>query len=290
MLPRVNKPRPLYADPGTVVELPLGSDDRIFIAEVWGDVEGPVVYLMHGWGGYRGQLGAFVAPLVAAGYRVVAFDAPSHGESAPGSFGAGRSLITEFLAALAAVTREFGAAHGVVAHSLGGGATAMAVLDGLPAHRLVLIAPAPDPNTFARMFAATLGFGDRVRADLIRRLERRVGRPMSDFDTVTRAREAAEARLGGARGPSSNVTPGAEAAAPPLLVIHDQEDKEIPYAQGKAIAEAWRGAELLSTRGLGHRRILRDPEVIRTAVEFLGLPHPAGTVSAPQRASQRTAH
>jgi hypothetical protein len=41
------------------------------------------------------------------------------------------------------VTGAFGPAHGIVAHSLGAGATAVAVLDGLPAGRLVLIAPAP---------------------------------------------------------------------------------------------------------------------------------------------------
>ena len=54
--------------PGTVVRLPVPRGGNA-VAEVWGD--GPVVYLMHGWGGWRGQLGAFVAPLVAAGHRVV---------------------------------------------------------------------------------------------------------------------------------------------------------------------------------------------------------------------------
>ena len=48
--------------PGDVVRLdvPRGG---MAVAEVWG--EGPAVYLMHGWGGWRGQLGAFVEPLLA---------------------------------------------------------------------------------------------------------------------------------------------------------------------------------------------------------------------------------
>ena len=43
--------------------------------ESWGD--GPVVYLVHGWGGCRAHLGVFIKPLVEAGHRVIAFDLPA---------------------------------------------------------------------------------------------------------------------------------------------------------------------------------------------------------------------
>lgn len=46
----------------------------------WGS-NGPAVLLMHGWGGARAQMTGFVDPLLFAGYRVVAFDQPGHGES-----------------------------------------------------------------------------------------------------------------------------------------------------------------------------------------------------------------
>jgi len=288
-IPQDGRPRPALAEPGTIVILPLAADPSdpsdpsdqrakspTFVAEVWGE-DGPVVYLLHGWGGYRGQLGMFVAPLTAAGYRVVALDTPSHGDAAPGAFGAGRSLITEFTAALTTATRVFGPAYGVVAHSLGAGATAVAVLDGLPVRRLVLIAPAPDPNDFAVRFAAGLGFGDRIRAGLLRRLEQRTGRPMAEFDAVTRAAAAARAR--------SESADEDTAATPSLLVIHDHRDSVIPHTQGKAIAAAWQGAELLSTSRLGHHRILRDPDVVRSAVEFLGPAQVNEQVNAPVPAS-----
>lgn len=264
-VPTTDKARLVLTEPGTVVTLPIedGASSPTFVAESWGET-GPIIYLLHGWGGHRGQLGAFVGPLTAAGYRVVALDAPSHGDARPGAFGAGRSLIPEFTATLNAAVRAFGPAQGIVAHSLGGGATALAVLDGLPVERIVLIAPMPDPNAFARGFAAALGFGDRVREDLIRRLERRVGRPMAYFDAVSRARAAADARVD-----DSGEIEG-DGHVPPLLVVHDHEDKQIPYAMGRAIASAWQGAELCSTRGLGHQRILRDPDVIGTVMQFLG--------------------
>src|SRR4029079_1563799 len=44
----------------------------------WSFGEGPAVVLAHGWNGRGGQLGAFVDPLVRAGFRVVTFDAPGH--------------------------------------------------------------------------------------------------------------------------------------------------------------------------------------------------------------------
>src|SRR6185437_13030395 len=253
-----DRSRAVPAAPGDLVTIPLHRDEEpTFVAEVWG-TSGPVVYLLHGWGGHRSQFGAFVAPLTAAGFRVVAIDTPSHGDSGPGSFGANRSLITEFTAALSAAVRAFGPAHAVIGHSLGGGSAALAVLDGLPTRRLVLISPMTDPTQFMRGFAAMLGFGDRVRTGLMRRLELRTGRPMSDFDAVGRATAVSRAE-----------PPLDDAHLPSLLVIHDRADKQIPFGMGKAIAAAWQGAELLSTTGLGHNRILRDPEVIRSAVAFV---------------------
>lgn len=108
-LPRRREP----AGPG-VAELPAGMpfavdvDGHRVVGESWGT--GPVVYLVHGWAGHRGQLTAFVPPLMANGYRVVAFDAPSHGASAAGAFGPRSSSIPEFTAALTAVATAHGPA------------------------------------------------------------------------------------------------------------------------------------------------------------------------------------
>ena len=80
-----------------------------------------------------------------------------------------------------------------------------------------------------------------------RRIESRVGRSWSAFDVAALA-------------PS---------LAAPLLVIHDRDDGEVPWQHGLAITRAWRGAGLLTTDGLGHRRILRDPDVVAAAVAFV---------------------
>jgi hypothetical protein len=42
-----------------------------------------------------------------------------------------------------------------------------------------------------------------------------------------------------------------------ILVVHDRDDDDTYWTEGAALAEAWPGAQLLTTTGLGHRRILR---------------------------------
>jgi pimeloyl-ACP methyl ester carboxylesterase len=212
----------------------------------WGD--GDPVYLVHGWGGSAGQLGAFVEPLVRAGYRVVAFDAPSHGASPPGPSGPRSSTILEFAAALRAVAGVHGPAHAMVGHSLGCAATAVAMRDGLAAARAVFVAPLVDATPYTHGFAARFGFGERVRTRMVARFERRFGMPLSAFDlTATAARQP----------------------APPLLVAHDRDDRETRWADSRALARAWPEARLLTTTGLGHRRILADPQVVAEVVRFV---------------------
>src|SRR5690606_28186364 len=61
---------------------------------VYGD-SGPTAYLVHGWGGHWQQLAAHIEPLRAVGYRVVVYDAPSHGDSAAGAHGPRSSRVME---------------------------------------------------------------------------------------------------------------------------------------------------------------------------------------------------
>src|SRR5690349_8837393 len=57
---------------GTAFE--VESEGHVVRGHRWGS--GPVVYLVHGWGGNETQLARFVPPLLAAGFSVVTHDAP----------------------------------------------------------------------------------------------------------------------------------------------------------------------------------------------------------------------
>lgn len=239
----------------TRVDVPRGGQ---VVVEVWspagaadvaaGAAVPPVVYLVHGWGGWRGQLGAFVAPLVAAGYRVVAADAPSHGESAPGFLGVGRGAVMELIETLEAVGARFGPAAGIVAHSLGCTASAEAIGAGLSARRLVLLAPNHSFEEVVDGFATLLRLRERTTNHLRTELERYTGRPLADYDLARAA---------------------AAGAMPPTLVVHDRQDKEAPLRASEVLVAAWPDARLVVTDGLGHQRILADPAVVAEVVAFV---------------------
>ncbi len=245
-----------FTVPPPMAPTPLPPDGEAFTvtsqgADIHGHVfgAGPVVYLVHGWGGRASQLASFVAPLVASGHRVVLFDAPAHGDSPHGPAGPGRSHGVEFAKALDAVFARFGPAEVVIAHSLGVIATYLSLRYGwLGTKRLVLIAPMVQALSLFDQFQTSLGFGDRSRRAFEREADALVGLPMAEFDALVQA---------------SYVDPV------PTLVVHDESDRQTPYADAERLARGLPDAELVTTQGLGHRRILDDPEVIAGVVDFV---------------------
>ena len=57
--------------------------------------------------------------------------------------------------------------------------------------------------------------------------------------------------------------------ARPALIVHDLEDREVPWSEGERYARYWADSRLLSTRGLGHNRIAGDERTIAAAMRFL---------------------
>jgi pimeloyl-ACP methyl ester carboxylesterase len=226
----------------------------------WGN--GPGVLLVHGWNGRGAQLGALVEPLVHAGYEVVTFDAPGHG------LAEGReSSLLHFADAIEtvidAVRPVFGPLHAIVTHSMGGPATVYAMSRfqrrsplgverelreaELPARRFALVAPPIDVGDFIKSFASATSIGVEAERLLRRRIEHRFGVAIDELYAPTLARRMDA----------------------PALVIHDADDREVPASRGRTLADAWPGAELHETRGLGHVRILRDPGVVDRIVRFV---------------------
>ncbi len=227
-------------------------DGHRIAGQSWG--AGPLVYLVHGWGGCRAHMAVFVKPLVAAGYRVIAFDLPSHNDSEPGALAPGRSTIVECAEAVRAVIAEHGPAHAVIGHSLGAKAAALAVARGAAAGKLVFLAPMGEFSWYLDVFAERHNFGRRIRDRLHRRLDKRLGMPLLDTDIAKLAAHVGDR---------------------PLLVIHDPDDPDALYSESEEIVQVWPNARLETTKGLGrlaHYRILRHRPAIVAGVEFIGAP------------------
>ena len=211
-----------------------------------GSEDAPAVLLAHGWGGHAAQMRAFVFPLLTAGYRVIAYDQPAHGIS-----GGRLTGLPDFADVMAEVAWHYGAHHGpiraVIAHSLGGAAAALALARGLPLERAVLVSPPADLIGYSRRFASWHWIPERARRSMQAAIEERYG---------VRWEELELARL----------APRLSALA---LVIHDRDDRMVSWTQGASFARLWPGARLLSTDGLGHRRILQDEKVTQAAADFI---------------------
>lgn len=212
----------------------------------------PTAYLVHGWGGWWQQLGAHVPPLLEAGYRVVAYDAPSHGGSGPGAYGARSTNLLEMAEALTAVIRQQGPADLVVAHSVGAVVSLWSGAHHEPAGDYAFLAPASTVLSMVEFFENSLGLGPRSRDLLIERVERRVGESIEVFE-VLRLAERVLDRAGW---------------EPRLLTVHDPMDPETPVSGSLDLSEAWPRAELSLVQHLGHRRLLWNEDVVATVADF----------------------
>ncbi len=236
------EPRPLSSPRGVLRawEWPPVNEPRGLVEERRDGA--PRVLLVHGWEGRGSQLGPLARALVGRGIRVFTFDAPGHGES-----GGRASSVFHFADAVEAAAASFGPLAAIVTHSMGGAGTLWASRRGALASRLVMIAPPVDLRDFTRVFARTVGISEEVRILLHARLERRFGVRLEDARLVARV----------------------AALDTPVLVVHDEDDREVPIACGAALAEAAPRGELVRTRGLGHRRILRDEQAIERVARFV---------------------
>ena len=209
----------------------------------WGARDAPAVILAHGWGGHAAQMRAFVFPLLSAGYQVIAYDQPAHGVSEGRLTG-----LPDFADLLAELAWHHGEARAFIGHSLGGAAGALALATGrVRFEKVVLVSPPADLVGYSRRFARWYWMPEAVRRAMQSAIEERYGVLWENLEV---ARLAPRLRA-------------------PALVIHDRDDRMVPWTQGAQVAHLWPGARLMSTDGLGHGRILGDDAVTRAAADFI---------------------
>ena len=235
--------RALAADTlGARIEMLEHGEHRV-AAYLWGDpARQPLVLLAHGWSSFGLRFAPWVRALRQAGYAVVTFDQLAHGRSS-----GRRATLPSFAETVFQVAKHYGPLAAVIGHSLGGAATMLALSKGMQAGRTVLIAPAADPMAAADRFGRAVGLAQSLRNQLFDEWEKRFKIPVAGLQ----------------------VHVNAPFIARPALVVHDLEDREVPWAEGERYARYWPQARLLTTTGLGHHRIAADPQVIDEALRFL---------------------
>jgi pimeloyl-ACP methyl ester carboxylesterase len=204
---------------------------------------GPIVLLVHGWGERAAFLGAFIQPLVDSGFRVVGIDLPGHGDTSRG-----QTNIFELANVLRDVADHLGGIHAVVAHSMGGTVTAVAISEGLHPDAVAFIAPATNVDHVMQKFATMFSLSRKPVNGLRRSIERRFGKDV--WDRLKIQELAVDFDI-------------------PALIVHDHDDTQIDIADSEALVPAWPGARFISTSGLGHDKIARDPRIVEAIRAFL---------------------
>jgi pimeloyl-ACP methyl ester carboxylesterase len=222
----------------------LPFDGGELAVTTWGEA-GPAVLLMHGWGGARAQMTGFVAPLLDAGYRVVAFDQPAHGES-DGQI----TNILEIAPTMDLIADQEGPFEAVIAHSFGTLITSYALANRKfpPPSRLIYL------GSFNRLldslprFQVLAGLPDPVMAGLREMIYGNFGQEV--MDGIWNEKMTLKIDI-------------------PALMFHDTADNVTPIEDSRAVARVWKSARLIETQGLGHRGALQSADVQKQVVGFI---------------------
>lgn len=211
-------------------------------AWIWGN--GPLVVFVHGWSGRGGQLAALADHVSKQGFRTVVFDVTAHGESR-GMRVTFRDFITD-VSELSAVLD--GPVFAYVGHSAGGlGMMAARDLKGIRADRCVCICAPRAPYVPVHDIRKILDPPEAV-------LQRFKAYYSGHFDSTWEELDRGRA-----------FTPSNES----LFLVYDENDDRVEHTDGERIQAVWPSAKVMKTRGLGHQKVLWDPQVMDEVAGFL---------------------
>lgn len=210
----------------------------------WKTGKGPSILFAHGWNGRGAQFNHFFGAAVEAGYSVIFFDAPAHGDS-----GGDMSNYLEFTAAIDTLLNHEISEDvcAIVGHSLG---TSAAINQrSEKSHSLPMVLVAPPFYLMELLFASFQmhGVPKRTYLSLIWELEQAYQIPLDTKNPVDLINEIDNK----------------------ILIIHDQKDRTTPIGPSVEMADKYENIDLFSTEGFGHSLLLRQEVVVKKALDYI---------------------
>lgn len=210
----------------------------------WGEELKPYVLVVHGWAGRSTQFRRFIPAFNEAGYRIIGFDGPAHGKSE-----GKRTSIAEFDEVIKAISVIKGNPEAIIAHSFGGGASLYAISKGLPVKKLINIASPTIADRIIQSYLKAIGGSWKTGANFKKLIQKRYGKSFEEFTALDLIKKVPQDLK--------------------LMLVHDEEDKEVDISHVHELIKIFPSARLLQTRGLGHNRILKDDAVITECLNFV---------------------
>ena len=212
-------------------------------ATIWGDETAPLIFLVHGWESRGTQFHIIIRALLAQNYQMIGWNAPAHGAS-PGNR---TQILSMTLALIEDLASENLKPVAFIGHSMGG-----AIINLLHKYInlpkvLVFISAPTDIRIIFNKYFATIRLSLKAQGLMIDKLNAMSQHSIDSISLINS--DIYQDRL--------------------PLIIHDENDKEVPFSEFTNLQNIWPNGEFHATRGLGHRRILRDEALAKTIAAYV---------------------
>jgi len=204
-----------------------------------------VVVVSHGWGDSSHTFQQMILSLTQQGYMVAAIDHIGHGKSS-----GTQSHLLSFVETLEILIEHFNEekalVHGIIAHSMAAIATLNLPLYTLKNKKIILISS--PVNFFELMFEKVeqVGISRKLLSKVLESISHNYGKTWHQLTTKNNR----------------------DKLALDITFIHDSQDRYAPIADVISFLEQEK-TPLITTEGLGHRKILGDTKVIENITQVL---------------------
>lgn len=200
------------------------------------------ILLVHGWSGRGTQLVKIADEMLKLGYSTISFDAPAHGKSDGKT-----TIMTEFIASILEIEKQFGPFDFAIGHSLGGMSILNAIKQNLNVKKAIIIGSGDIIQDVIDDFIQKLQLKPKIGLLLKNHFEKKYNEPIENYSTSF----------------------SAKSVTIPVLIIHDKNDDDVAIKAAHNIHEHLKNSTIMITEGLGHRKILGDTKVIESIKEFI---------------------
>lgn len=199
------------------------------------------ILLAHGWESNSARWKNLINYLNKKDFNIIAIDAPAHGKSGGKLFNA--IAYSEFINVIAKRFQP----DILIGHSVGGMATVLFQhkyqMESIK--KLILLGAPSEFTDVLQRYSDMLGYNERIRTQIKLTIIDSFGKAPEDFSTAKFSEHISS------KG----------------LIIHDSDDRIIPYEDAVLINQSFKNSKLITTKGFGHS--LNNEIVTNHIYEFL---------------------